>query len=300
LGDQTTSLPLVDGDRVGAEIADTEGVLLKDRVVLDTSRAARVKAKVVFEMGAPPLAAFILVIALWQYAVPALGINSNTLPTPLEIWNTFVAVHAAVVSDGWFTFWNEALRGYVAGSAIGFLVAVLAWRFAPVARGLLPYGVISNSIPIVAMAPVAIVLFGLDWQSKAVICAVMCVFPMLVNTYRGLCSVDPLSSELISSYAAGKWTAFWKLRLPAALPFIFNGLKINTTLAMIAAIIGEYFGSLSQGLGSYINNQSGINNYVETWAAVVVACIVGIAFYLLVLLIERRLTHWHVSYRSDR
>jgi len=285
------------GDGITPDLAGGEGVLVTDRLVLDSRKPAADPLRLAGRL-LPPLVVFILVLVLWQYAVPAAGIQSFQLPTPSEIWSTFVSVHSVVLNYGWFTFWNEALRGYLIGSAAGFLIAVLAWRFSLVARGVMPYAVISNSIPIVAMAPVAVVLFGFDWQSKAVICAVMCVFPMVVNTYRGLRAVDPLSRELLESYGAGEWTAFWKLRLPAALPYVFNGLKINTTLAMIGAIIGEFFGSPPEGLGLFISNQAGINNYSETWAGVLVACVIGIVFYGVVLLVERRLTSWHVSYRA--
>ena len=173
-------------------------------------------------------------------------------------------------------------------------------RVTPYARGVMPYGVISNSIPIIGIAPIAVALFGFDWQSKAFIVAVLTFFPMLINTYEGLTSVDPLSLQLMRSYAASGPQTFVKLRLPASLPYIFNGLKINTTLAMIGAIVGEYFGGPSEGLGYYIHNEAGELAMPEVWSAVVVACAIGIGVYLLVVVLERLFTSWHISYRSGQ
>ena len=291
--------PQSDDEVVGSDLAGGEGQLVTERLMLDTVEPGRWNPRIAAQRLIPPAVIFVLVLVGWEYLSPHV-VPTSQLPIPSQIWQTFQSVHGILLSYAWFTFWNEALRGFLIGSAVGFILAVLAWRFSVVGRGLVPYAVISNSVPIVAIAPIAVVLFGFDWQSKAVICAVMCVFPMLVNTYRGLVSVDPLSRELLSSYGAGEWTAFWKLRLPASLPFVFNGLKINTTLAMIGAIIGEFFGSPPEGLGLYIYNQSGINNYAEVWAGVFVACVIGIVFYGIVLAVERRLTSWHISYRAGR
>jgi NitT/TauT family transport system permease protein len=144
------------------------------------------------------------------------------------------------------------------------------------------------------------VLFGFDWQSKAFIVAVLTFFPMLINAYRGLTSIDPLSVQLMDSYAAGAVQMFYKLRFPASLPFVFNALKINTTLAMIGAIVGEYFGAQAAGLGYYIKTQAGSLAMDQVWSAVVVACAIGIGAYLTIVLLERVFTSWHVSYRAGR
>jgi NitT/TauT family transport system permease protein len=128
--------------------------------------------------------------------------------------------------------------------------------------------------------------------------AVLSFFPMLINAYRGLTTLDPLSLQLMRSYAAGGITTFLKLRFPASLPYVFNALKINTTLAMIGAIVGEYFGGPSAGLGFYIHDQSGEFGTANVWAAVVVACVIGLAAYLIVVGLERLFTSWHISYRS--
>jgi NitT/TauT family transport system permease protein len=242
---------------------------------------------------------FVLIIAGWEAAVRLLHIPDYTLPAPSKIAETLPTI-SELPNDAFYTAVKEALPGYMIGSGIGFLVAMLAGRFVWVARGVLPYAVISNSIPIIGMAPIAVVLFGFDWQSKAFIVAVLTFFPMVVNAYRGLTSVDALQVQLMDSYAAGRWETFRKLHFPASLPFAFNALKINTTLAMIGAIVGEYFGAQSEGLGYYISTEAGSLAMDQVWAAVVVACAIGIAAYLCVVVLERIFTSWHISYRAGR
>ena len=281
-----------------ASLAGGEGVLITDRLILD-SRVA-VGALSAFRRAAPAFAVFLLVLAAWQFGTGLLGLHSYQLPVPTDILQRVGQDHQALLTDGWFTFWNEALRGYLIGSAIGFLAAVAAWRFKPVALGIIPFAVISSAIPIVALAPALIPIAGSDWQSKVIICAVMTAFPMTVSGYRGLSSVDPLSRELLATYGASELTTFRKLHLPASLPFVFNALKINTTLCLIGAIIAEYFGSPIHGLGLFININAGDLSYKDVWAGVLVACLTGILFYAIVLAVERRLTRWHMSYRGSR
>jgi NitT/TauT family transport system permease protein len=247
----------------------------------------------------PPAIVFALIIALWEAAVRLLHVPDYTLPAPSRIAQTLPTI-GELPNDAFYTSVKEALPGFIIGSGFGFLIAMLAGRFPWVARGVLPYAVISNSIPIIGMAPIAVVLFGFDWQSKAFIVAVLTFFPMVVNAYRGLTSVDSLQIQLMESYAAGRWETFRKLHFPAALPYVFNALKINTTLAMIGAIVGEYFGAQSAGLGYYISTEAGSLAMDQVWSAVVVACAIGIVSYLGVVLLERVFTSWHVSYRAGR
>jgi NitT/TauT family transport system permease protein len=248
---------------------------------------------------APPVAVFVLLLAVWEFGVKLLNVPEYTLPAPSKILQTIPTIEE-LKADTWQTAVREALPGYIIGSTLGFLAAVLASRFRFLARGIIPYGIISNSIPIIGMAPIAVVLFGFDWQSKAVIVSVLTFFPMLINAYRGLSSIDPLSLQLMHSYAANGRETFFKLRLPASLPYVFNGLKINTTLAMIGAIVGEYFGSPFAGLGYYIHNAAPELQMPQAWSAVVIACVIGILSYVLVATLERLLTSWHISYRSGR
>jgi NitT/TauT family transport system permease protein len=139
--------------------------------------------------------------------------------------------------------------------------------------------------------------FGFDWQSKAAVVVVMVFFPVLVNTVAGLKSADPLMRDLMRTYAATPGQTLWKLRLPAAAPFIFNGLKIASTLALIGAIVAEFFGTPIVGMGFRISTEVGRMNVDMVWATIAVAALAGSGFYAAVAFIERRVTFWHPAQR---
>ena len=184
------------------------------------------------------------------------------------------------------------------GSGAGVLVAVLIDRVPFLQRGLLPLGTLVSALPIVGIAPIMVMWFGFDWPSKAAVVTVMTFFPMLVNCNAGLASTSQTDRDLMSTYAASYGATLLKLRLPAALPFIFNGLKINTTLALIGAIVAEFFGTPIVGMGFRINAEVGRMNIDMVWATIAVAALAGSALYGLVALVERRVTFWHPSYRG--
>ena len=167
-------------------------------------------------------------------------------------------------------------------------------------RGLLPIGNLVSALPIVGIAPIMVMWFGFDWPSKAAVVVVMTFFPMLVNTVAGLESASAMERDLMKTYAATDWQTLTALRLPAALPFIFNALKINTTLAMIGAIVAEFFGTPIVGMGFRISTEVGHLGIDMVWATIVVAGLTGSAFYGLVAAIERRATFWHASYRASK
>jgi len=229
---------------------------------------------------------------LRAYQVPP-----GLIPTPSRVLSTFLEVRDVLLRDALQTVVLEALVGYLVGCSMGLLTALLVSRYLFLERGLLPYATVFSSIPIVALAPVLVKMIGIDWPSKAVIVAVMVFFPMVVNTFRGLTEVSPLSLDLMRSYAAGEVQQYRWLRLPNALPFIFNALKLGTTLAMIGAIVGEFFGANGQGLGFRIQIEAGRFGFDIVWSAIIVASLIGIAWYGLVAWLERRLTGWHVSFR---
>lgn len=304
-GNATPSNPQVTVYPAGPDALASQGFLAPPQLaaeeLLPSKAGPRTRARllrVLFRV-LPPIVVFVLLLAFWEYGVKALQIPTYVLPRPSDILNTMPTI-TELKDDARYTTINEALPGFLVGSGLGFIVAVIAMRFRFVARGIMPYAVVSNCIPIIGMAPIAVAIFGFDWQSKVFIVAVMTFFPLMINAYRGLVSLDPLSMQLMRSYAASGWETFYKLRLPASLPYLFNGLKINATLAMIGAIVGEYFGSPSAGLGYYIHNETGQLAMPEVWSAVVVACAIGITAYLLLVTLERRLTSWHISYRSGR
>ena len=167
-------------------------------------------------------------------------------------------------------------------------------------RGLLPLGNLVSALPIVGVAPIMVMWFGFDWQSKVAVVVIMTFFPMLVNTVLGLSAAGKLEAELIKSYGASYWQTLLKLRLPAAMPYIFNALKINSTLALIGAVVAEFFGTPIVGMGFRISTEVGRMNVDMVWAEIALAALAGSAFYGAVVLVERAVTFWHPSYRQKR
>ena len=245
-----------------------------------------------------PLVVFVVVMALWETVVRVLQVPVFLLPTPSAIATTFVANAPELLLYGFNTF-RQALIGFAIGCSAAIVVAMIIARSRTLAEVLVPLAVASNSVPIVAMAPLAIVWFGIGEGSKIAIVAVMCFFPTLVSSVRGLMAASPVEVELLRSYAATEWQTFTKLRVPTALPFVFNAFKICSTLSMIGAIVAEFFGGSVKYLGVYIKTEANILHTTNAWAAIVVACLIGIAFYLAIVAVERALMPWHVSQRPE-
>jgi len=239
----------------------------------------------------------ITLLFIWQLIVKGFGIPPVLLPAPSDIWTKFIASLPILRNDFIQTFIRAVLPGWAIGSLAGFLVAIAcdAWGF--LRRGLLPLGNLFAALPIVGIAPILVMWFGFDWQSKAAVVVIMTFFPMLVNAIAGLQVSGHLERDLMRSYGASYWTTLVKLRLPAAMPFIFNALKINSTLALIGAIVAEFFGTPIVGMGFRISTEVGRLGLDMVWAEIAVAAIAGSAFYGLLALIERAVTFWHPSYR---
>jgi NitT/TauT family transport system permease protein len=245
----------------------------------------------------PAAGVFVLGIAAWEGLVRGLGIERFLLPPLSDIVRTFWEQRETFVNAGIFTF-KEALGGFVVGSAAAILVALVLARWRPLGSAIMPYAIAANAVPIIAFAPITNNWFGLlSPASKIAIAAVICFFPVLVNTLRGLTSVRPSSIELMRSYAAGEVEIFRRVRIPTALPFIFTGLKVATVLAMIGAIVGDYFGGSQEALGILIRRSAGIFAFEEAWAAILVASVLGIGFYAAVAVVERLTTRWHPTAR---
>jgi len=244
----------------------------------------------------PPLAFGIAVLALWEAGVRLLGVPVIILPPPSAVAARFATSIPTLAADFWQTI-KGVLAGYIVGCASGFAVAVLIDRSPLLKRGLLPLGNLVSALPIVGIAPIMVMWFGFDWPSKAAVVVVMTFFPMLVNTVAGLSSAGAMERDLMKTYAADYWETLRALRLPAALPFVFNALKINTTLAMIGAIVAEFFGTPIVGMGFRISTEVGHLGIDMVWATIVVAAVTGSLFYAFVAAVERRVTFWHASYR---
>ena len=245
----------------------------------------------------PPLILGAVILLLWEVGTRAYAVPSVILPSVSAIGTRVAGSLDILWQDFVQTFVKGALSGYAIGCGVGFLVAVASDRSPFLQRGLLPVGNFLAAMPIVGTAPILVMWFGFDWQSKAAVVAVMCLFPMLVNTVQGLSAVEPMQQDLMRTYAAGYWHTLLKLRLPAAAPFVFNGLKICTTLALIGAIVAEFFGSPIKGMGFRISTEAGRLAFDMVWAEIVVAALAGSAFYGVVTLLERAATFWHPSQR---
>jgi NitT/TauT family transport system permease protein len=247
-----------------------------------------------------PAAFGLWMIYLWEIAAVGFGVPQVLLPPPGMIGERFIGSLGILWADFRQTFLKAVLAGYIIGCGSGFLVSILVDRIPFLRRGLLPLGNLVSALPIVGIAPIMVMWFGFDWQSKAAVVVIMTFFPMLVNTVTGLEAAGSLERELLRSYAAGYWQTLVKLRLPAALPFIFNALKINSTLALIGAIVAEFFGTPIVGMGFRISTEVGRMNVDMVWAEILVAALAGSAFYGVVAQGERTFTFWHPSFRERR
>lgn len=235
---------------------------------------------------------------MWEFIVRGYEISPILLPAPSAIALKFATSLDILFIDFVQTVIKGALTGYVIGCGSAFLIAVMIDKSPYLQKGLLPVGNFVAALPIVGMAPILVMWFGFDWQSKAAVVVVMVFFPVLVNTVQGLQDTSSMQRDLMRTYAAGYWQTLLKLRLPAAMPFIFNGLKIATTLALIGAIVAEFFGSPTRGMGFRISTEVGRLALDMVWAEIVVAAIAGSTFYGAVSLVEKSITFWHPSQRS--
>lgn len=240
----------------------------------------------------------VTLLVLWEATVLAFGVSPVILPAPSTVADTFSASTGTLWEDFRQTVLKGALSGYVIGVSAAFVTAILIDRSSFLTRGLLPIGNFVAALPIVGIAPILVSWFGFDWHSKAAVVVVMVFFPILVNTVQGLRETDKMQRDLMRTYAAGYAQTLIKLRLPAAMPFVFNGLKIATTLALIGAIVAEYFGSPTRGMGFRISTGVGSLSIDLVWAEIAVAALAGTVFYGLVAWIEKRVTFWHPSHRS--
>jgi NitT/TauT family transport system permease protein len=247
----------------------------------------------------PAAAVLVLGILLWEGLVWALNVQRFLLPAPSAIVDTLWEEHDLLWSAGIYTF-SEALGGFLIGSTLAVLSAIVLARFRSLGRALLPFAIAANAVPIIAFAPITNQWFGpLEKTSKMAIAAILVFFPVMVNMLRGLTSVRPQSIELMRSYASGEIAIFRRVRIPNSLPYLFTALKVATVLAMIGAVVGEYFLSSQEALGFQIRNSAALFQFELAWAAITVASVLGILFYSAVALVERLTMGWHPSSRTE-
>ena len=239
------------------------------------------------------------IILLWEIICIGLNIPQILLPAPsligVQIYNSIDMLYA----DFHQTVIKAVIPGYIYGCGSAFILSIIIDRSPFLQRGLLPIGNLMSAMPIVGIAPIMVMWFGFDWQSKAAVVCIMTFFPMLVNTVAGLQIATSIDHDVMSTWGSNYWQSLLKMRLPKALPLIFNGLKINSTLALIGAIVAEFFGTPIVGMGFRISVEAQRMSFDLVWAEIAMAAVVGSCFYGCLALLERYLTFWHPSFHSQ-
>jgi NitT/TauT family transport system permease protein len=249
-----------------------------------TSRAARIGI---------PIAVGVLFLAGWQALVVGNDIKPYLLPKPSAIWEQIVHIRGDIFTTARVTGTN-ALVGLLAGAILGILVALVASRFRVVDSMLVPLAAAVNAMPIIALAPIFNTMFSTTSSvPRRLVVALVVFFPLFINALRGLRQVAPIHRELMDSYAAGGWTFARTVRIPGALPFVFIGLRLGAALAVIAAVVAEYFGGLQNGLGTRITSAASNTAYPRAWAYVAAACALGLLFYIVATALERIAMPWY-------
>lgn len=247
-------------------------------------------------IGAP--AAFALVVlGAWQLYATVSGIRESSLPKPTQVADALWTSREMLVENGWVTL-QEILIGYAVAIAVGMGLAVLIHSSKLIERAMYPWLVVSQMVPIPAIAPIIVIWTGFDLRPKIIVIALVSFFPIAVNTIDGLKAVDPNLLNLLKTLRAGRWRRFRIAQLPAALPFVFSGLKVGAALSVIGAVFAEWVGS-SEGLGHMIlvlNNQTATT---EMFATIAVLAMIGIGLFAVVSLIERLLLPWYYQEREQ-
>jgi NitT/TauT family transport system permease protein len=252
---------------------------------------------------APAIAVFVGGIVLWEVLIQALDVRGFILPAPSAIGGALVDNWGAgrwPLFESARTTLYEAVGGLIIGTAAGLVVAFAVSRWANARDAVLPVAIAANAIPIIAIAPIFNAWFGVtNPLSKMMIAALLVFFPIMINVTRGLSQVEPAALELMRSYAASEWTVLRKVRIPNALPFFLTALKVATTLSLIGAIVGEYFGGSSTVIGRIVVQSASALRFDVTWAAILLGAVTGIVFYLVIVMLERVFIPWHASVRAE-
>ncbi len=256
----------------------------------------------------PTIAIAVGVILLWEFIVLIFDIQQFLLPKPSAIFAEFMlqvdlwlapGERSILFESSGATFW-EAFGGFFIGCGGGILVALITSRWTIVSEATMPFAIAANSVPIIAFAPIMNNWFGItNPASKMAIVSIIVFFPTMINTVRGLTLLDVNELELMRSYAAKPADIMLKLRIPNALPYIFSALRVASALSLIGAVVAEFFGGPRATLGVYITQEASAFDFAKAWTAILMASLMGIGFYLVVLLAERRLMPWHVSLRGE-
>ncbi|NNE74406.1 MAG: ABC transporter permease [Acidimicrobiales bacterium] len=247
----------------------------------------------------PPLVVGVVLIGLWQGLLALLSPDGFVLPAPTEILDAAIEnrteIWAATKITGWVI-----ISGLVAGVVLAVLAALLVTRYRTAREAITPLTVAINAIPIIALAPILNNWFGLtSSRSNQIIVVLLVFFPVFINTVKGLSLADPSQVELMESYAASKRQIMREVRIPTAMPLFFTALKLASSLAVIGAIVAEYFGGRQDALGPMITQSAGLTRYADAWAAVLAGTILGSILYGLAVVSERLAMPWHSTIRSE-
>lgn len=242
-----------------------------------------------------PVLFTVTLFILWEALVNYFNVSVVVLPAPSDIWLAFKQHHAMIMSDVLHTVGKGAMPGLLLGGLSAIVIAVFIERSEFLARGVLPLASFIAALPIVGIAPIAVAWFGFGWQSKAAVVFALVFFPILLNTVNGLRQVDPTHQDMFKTLSSNEWQDLIHLRFISALPFIFNGLKLGVCLAMIGAVISEYFGSPTVGVGFRISTSVGILAIDLVWAEIFAIAATGAAVYVAFVMLEKHMTFWSTA-----
>lgn len=259
-----------------------------DMQVFQEERLADRRRK--FQSAAIPLATVGLLLLIWEFGVRLFGVPSYIVPAPSEVATTFVDKFPILMENFWPTLY-ESVLGFFAGNLAAILIAVAFVHNRTIERAFFPIAVFVNTIPILAIAPILVLIFGAGLTAKVVIAALICFFPTLVNMVRGLQSVSDQSLELARILSASKAEVFWKIRLPSSLPFLFSALKIAATTCVIGAIVGEWVGA-DVGLGALIIDSTFNFRAPLLYATVFMSSGLSVLLFVAVSITERLVVRW--------
>lgn len=262
----------------------------------EADRLVKIRQRLLYYL--PTVVVFFGVLIFWEFAVRVFNIKQFIMPAPSVILQAFAGNLQQLSKSGVYTA-TEAVGGFFIGCGAGVLVAIATSRWTTARETLMPFAIAANSVPIIAFAPIMNNWFGVTNQlSKMMIVAIITFFPMMINMVRGLTQVEPSALELMRSYAADDFKILWGVRLPNSLPYIFNALKVCSTLSLIGAVVGEFFGGPREALGVYITQEATLFRFFNAWAAIIISALLGIAFYIVIITFERLAIPWHASVRS--
>lgn len=240
----------------------------------------------------PPLVAGVVLLTLWQVWVGVADIQGFLLPPPSDIASSLGDNFDVIRVAAWATF-STALKGLLVGALLGMAMALVTTRFRWLGDGLTPMAVVAAATPIVVLAPIANIWFGIvDPMAKIVVVAIVTFFPVYLNAVRGLDAVPFHHLELLHSYGASRRAILVRARIPGAVPMLFVGLRLAASLAMITAIVAEYFGGSRRTLGVFITQQASIVRFDAAWAGIVAACVLALVLYGAVVVLERLVAPW--------